>query len=249
MKVISHILFLFTVFGVLSCSGGGSAGTGTISIEGTLRTSLGEPIAQAIMSVPNMPFSTVTNSSGEFMLEVREDAINDSSLSLGIQFNDMMQEIVVPNVTTNPNGATVKLDIELDPDTNVIHATNITVTAQIVGECDYYFENTRPIRQGNEAPQGILCTLKVWISGDGKPLSHTPFALEYTGCSEKLTWTRIATRETRSGKNAGVGQLEFPFFDDQHRCVYRVIAPSSGNVEPVITKIITFSKRMYDARS
>ena len=245
MKKISSI-FLLIIF-LAACSGGGSSGTGTVSIQGSLKTTNGQPIASAQVNVAGEIEQVTTDSNGVFVLNVAAVEGVDGIIALEIESMGKTNTVNVQTDALASSNITINVEIKLDPNDKLIVVNQVDVEAKIVGACDLYFENLSTIRQSNEAPQGVNCILKVSIKGDGKPLSDVPFVLEYTGCSESREWKLLAAGETRSAPVPGDGQLGFEFFDNSEKCVYRIIAPYQlPGVASVITKIHTFTKQEYD---
>lgn len=244
MKKISLIIFLILLN---ACSGGGSSGTGTVTIQGSLRTTDGQPVAAALVNVAGDDRQVQTDANGIFILDVSSEESQDGIIPLEIKSEGSTGTVDVQTDIEQTSNVTISVEIKLDPQDKLIVVNQVDVEAKIVGTCDLYFENLNTIRQSNKAPQGVNCALKVSIKGDGKPLSDVPFVLEYTGCSESREWHTLAAGETRSAPVPGDGQLQFNFYDDSEKCVYRVIAPYElPGVKPVITKIHTFTKQQYD---
>ena len=231
-------------------SGGGSSGTGTITIQGNLRTTSGEAISSAKVKITGYDENSITDSQGAFTLNVPSEEGEDGLIPLEVESEGKVSMVDLKTDSQAASNVTIRVEIHLDPSDQLLVVDQVDVEATIVGTCDLYFENGSTIRQSNKTPtKGINCTLKVSIFGDGKPLTDVPFVIEYTGCSETKAWHVLAAGETRSAPTPGVGQLEFKFLDDSQYCTYRVIAPFElKGVEPVITKIHTFTKQKYDQK-
>jgi hypothetical protein len=178
MKHKTALLFicLMTLSVFSACSGGGSAGTGTITIEGRLRTNLDQPLVGATVAIVGESVTAVSDQSGAFSLSADgfQDQVTDITLSI-ISQNETSTAIL-PNVSTDV--ATISVTITVDRGSNVVVVENVEVRAKIVGLCDFYFENFRTIRQANATRPAIECTAKVWLKQDGRPLTDGPFVLQ-----------------------------------------------------------------------
>lgn len=239
------IIFLFISF--IGCAGGGSEGTGVVTIDGKVLAFDSSPLPGSRVSVEGQNEVAVTDASGSFVLDVNQDEIVNNTVRLIVETDNVRKPVIISDVQVGEEDNSLSIQIKIDPSDQNIEVSNVTVKAKIVGLCDFYFENLSTIRQSNKVPDNLNCTLKVSIVGDGEPLSDVPFIIQYTGCSETRDWTTLAAGETRSAPIAGVGQLEFPFTDNNTTCVYRVLAPFGlMHVEPVEIKIHTFSKQAYD---
>lgn len=249
MKIFKLII-IFLLFFIISCAGGGSEGTGVVTIDGKVLALDSSPLPGSRVSVEGRNEIAITDGSGSFVLDVSQDDIVNNTVRLIVETDNVRKPVLISDVQGGAEDNSLNVQIKIDPSDQSIEVSNVTVKAKIVGLCDFYFENFSTIRQSNKVPDKLDCTLKVSIGGDGVPLSDVPFIMQYTGCSETREWTTLAAGETRSAPIAGVGQLEFPFADNDKTCVYRVLAPYGLNhVEPVEVKINTFSKQAYDDRS
>lgn len=246
MKIFKFII-LYLFFFFIGCAGGGSEGTGVVTIDGKVLALDSSPLPGSRVSVEGQNEVVVTDDSGSFTLDVQQEDIVNNTVKLIVETENVRKLVVISDVQGGVEDNSLTVQIKIDPSDQNIEVSNVTVKAKIVGLCDFYFENFSTIRQSNKVPDNLDCTLKVSISGDGEPLSDVPFIIQYTGCSETREWTTLAAGETRSAPIAGVGQLEFPFTDNNTTCVYRVLAPFGlSHVEPVEVKIHTFSKQAYD---
>lgn len=224
---------------LISC-GGGSSGTGIVTVEGVIQNSLELPVENALITILETGDTTVSNASGEFMIDVSGV---DDEINVEVQAATAESVITVNQVDKDP-ATTVTLDVDFDEETQQIIITNLEVRAKVVGLCDIYFENFRTIRQSNAAPQGIECTVKVSVKDNGEPRAGIPFKVEYRSCDTGSSWVLESEGITISREEAGTGQAAFRFFDDNDHCVYRVVVPSDvSEAEQVVYEIHTFTRQ------
>lgn len=113
--------------------------------------------------------------------------------------------------------------------------------AAVVGRCDLYFENKLTIRQANRVPGDLKCVARVTVSSGDKKLAQIPIAIQYRDCEGLSPWTTIAVGSTMSKPNLGVGQVQFPFIDDEAHCIYRIVSPFGLPNLPALERTIITS--------
>ena len=212
-------------------------------MEGKVQSIEQEPIVDAIVTVLETGDFGVTNALGLFTFPLSEEL---RAFTLQVETKLVSSSTTVDNLEPGPR--VINLDIEVNEEQEQITVSDLDVLVKVVGTCDIYFENFRIIRQANQAPPGTICTAKVWINGDGKPLSRVPFSVQVRACQRGSEWRTLAAGETGSGGiNVGIGQAQFPFEDSESNCVYRVIAPFDfQDLAQVVYRIHTFSKQAFD---
>jgi hypothetical protein len=225
---------------LISSCGGGTSGTGTTEIYGSIRTLENEPVVGAQVSIFQTGDSTTTNDLGEFSLETKE-------------YNTLTELEVVSSTGTDrfqvidPEGENSRIEVKINIDKEngkISKIESLEVSAGIYGACDRYFENHKIIRQSNKLAVGTVCTVKVWMYGDGKPLANANFILEAHGCANINPWKLESSGKTR---DTGVGQLTFEFKNDPAHCEYRIIAPHNyPGLRSKIFEIHPFTKQEYD---
>ena len=249
----SFRVLIFTIAAFLTCisftaCGGGSSGTGTGSttIEGTVKSEEGEPLAGITVTIIETGDNDITDDAGFFSIT---SDIETSEVTLEILKDENSLTVELSNVS-NEESATLEVEIEVSEDLKEISVTNLEVSAKIAGFCDLYFENRRVIRQSNSLPaEETKCTAKVSVKGDGKGLGGVPFIIESRRCREKGSeWTRLAQGMTRSDqKSLGTGQAQFSFINSKQHCVYRIVAPYNlPNLQEVTYFIHSFKKQEFD---
>ena len=227
----------------LACGGcgGGTAGTGLdqdSSFEGRVSSLGGTPIADVRVTIVGTQASSVTDSEGRFEIE-SPTTVADSEIQIALDGDGINTTVRVPQLDATETRSA--LDISIDVVRNRATVSKVDVKAEIVGVCDFYFENRTVIRQANRAPQGITCTLKVRVLADGALLGDVPVALQYKSCQPSDDWDTLVEGTTSPGVHSGVAQLTFRFFDSPAFCQYRVVAPFNTPVRPVIFRIETFT--------
>lgn len=239
LMTFSAVLLLLSI----GC-GGGSSGTGTRTIEGSVSGSSGAAIANVKVTIVQTDDVTFTDQNGEFSIET---SLIAGDVNLRLQGDEIDTTVTVPDVSGEPT--TVSVTISVAATGEPVSITNLEVLTKIVGRCDIYFENLRTIRQSNEVPRGLSCVARTEVKGDGKTLGNVGVTIQVRRCPAGSPWTTLASGVTMSGTNSGVAQVEFPFSDSAETCVYRVVAPDSiAGVKPIVYEIHTFTKQAFDAR-
>jgi hypothetical protein len=249
MLAALRLCMLFLCVAVLpfcGCAGGGSEGTGVgqsyRSVEGRVIYSDGSPVAGAQITLLETGENATSNQAGSFEIHTLSAA---DSFELEIESAGQSVRTRLESLGQNPQG--IQVTIKFDPTQQVVPVEALEVSAKIVGQCDIFFENRRAIRQANPLPQGTRCTLKVVASSGGTPIGNIPYGVRYRGCKESDRSTEMAVGLTSAVFNPGVGQVQFPYFDDSEHCVYEVIVPYKvKDRKPIVYQILTFTKQSYD---
>lgn len=231
-------LLLVIVLALMGC-GGGSAGTGTgvtsdrvVVVQGAVVDESGEPVEDANVQVVETGEETTTSSGGEFQIVTSPET---DSVTLEVSSETGAASIIV---AIPAESGTVSVTLTVNPRLTEIDASSLEVGSGIVGRCDIYFENNAVIRQANRVPGDLRCVARVTVAADKQRLADVPIAIQYRDCGENLPWTTIAVGSTMRQPNLGVGQVEFPYIDDETRCVYRIVAPFGVPGLPDIERII-----------
>jgi hypothetical protein len=214
-------LLLVIVLALMGC-GGGSAGTGTgpvVIVQGAVLDESGTPVEDLHVRAVETGGEDTTSQSGEFEIVTEPDA--------GTVTLEITSESGVAYVTVDipQDGGTVSVTLTVNPRLTEINSDSLEVGAAIVGRCDIYFENSLVIRQSNRVPGDLTCVAKVSVRSNRRRLSKVPFAVQYRDCEQLKPWTTVAIGSTLPKPNAGIGQVKFPFIDDQTHCLYRIVAP------------------------
>ena len=230
-------LVLAIVLALMGC-GGGSAGTGTGSIvvvEGAVFDDSGRPLQDVSVRVVESGGEATTSQSGEFQVLAPPET-ETITLEVTSESGPVFTTVTIPK-----EGGTVSVRLTVNPKVSEISADSLEVGAAIVGACDRYFENNLIIRQSNKVPSKLSCVAKVTISTDGKGVARIPFAVQYRDCDQLLPWTTVAVGSTMGTPNLGVGQVRFPFKDDETHCVYRIVAPFGVPNLPELERLVRTS--------
>ena len=99
------LLFFFGII-LTSCAGGGTEGTGGVTIEGSLLSREGVPLAQVEVIVAETGDSTITNDFGDFSIVLSEPVEGD--LTLLFEGSDIETQVAIPE----PTSSTVQLALE-----------------------------------------------------------------------------------------------------------------------------------------
>lgn len=221
------ILLITVSFLALGC-GGGSAGTGTVGgsdaervLAGEVKTSDGEPLGGATLTIVQTGESTESAADGTFRLP----SISQSDhLDVLIEKGSISSQVAVEFVDNSSGEANLSISVDPTSGTGTVHGVDVRV--KVVGDCDRYFENHRTIRQANPVPQGKECTLQISLHASRGGLPNRTFALQYRKCAESGSWVDILGGETGSN---GVARVKFSYRDDEKHCVYRVVVPLNDN--------------------
>jgi hypothetical protein len=216
-------LLLVIVLALMGC-GGGSAGTGTgtepiVLVQGAVVDQSGEPVSDLSVRILESGSQDTTSPGGEFELTTAPIA-GQVTLEISTENGVAYVTVDIPE-----DGGTVSIKLTVNPRLTEVNADTLEVGAAIVGRCDIYFENRLTIRQANRVPGDLTCVAKVTVLSDAKKLADVPFVVQYQDCDGLTPWTTVAAGNTMKRPNQGVGQVRFPFIDDETHCVYRIVAP------------------------
>ena len=214
-------LLLVIVLVLMGC-GGGSSGTGTgpvVVVQGAVLDESGEPVSDVSVRILESGSEDTTSANGEFQVITEPES---GEVTLEISSDDGVAYVTVQ---IPEEGGTVSVTLTVNPRLTEINAGTLEVGAAIVGRCNIYFENRLVIRQSNRVPDNSRCVAKVTIAADGRRLARVPFLVQFQDCAGLTPWTTIAAGTTMQRPNRGIGQVDFPFFDDEVHCVYRILAP------------------------
>lgn len=229
-------LLLVIVLALMGC-GGGSAGTGTgpvVVVQGAVLDESGAPVENVDVRVVETGSEATTSQSGEFEILTSPDTEN-VTLEVSSETGSALITINIPE-----EGGTVSVTLTVNPEFSEVNADTLEMGAAIVGRCDIYFENRRTIRQANRVPGDLTCIARVTLSTGSKKLAQIPIAIQYRDCAGLNPWTTIAAGSTMGKPNLGIGQVQFPFIDDEAHCVYRIVSPFGlPNVPELERTVIT----------
>ena len=239
VKILRGHLLALLAFFFSSCYGGGSSGTGTITVEGLARTQLNQPVPGVTIALVGTDEKTVSDKNGKFLLVADQLEEESKDIILEITIAGQKTSAAIPNVSTD--ASTIGISIVVDLRSNLITVGNVEVQGKIVGNCDYYFENFRTIRQANAVPPGTQCIAKAWIQSDGKPLV-APFILQTRSCAPDSNWETIGEGVTDDKVEPGTGEIVFQYYDDFSHCLYRLVTPYQYQDLPEIEhEILSFT--------
>jgi hypothetical protein len=229
-------LLLVIVLALMGC-GGGSAGTGTgpvVVVQGAVLDESGAPVENVDVRVVETGNEDTTSENGEFEIVTTPESEN-VTLEISSETGTAYITIQIPE-----EGGTVSVTLTVNPELSKVDATTLEMGAAIVGRCDIYFENRLTIRQSNRVPGGLKCVARVTVSAEEKKLAQIPIAIQYRDCDGFNPWTTIAAGSTMGKPNVGVGQVRFPFIDDEAHCEYRIVAPFGvPNLPELERRIVT----------
>lgn len=243
MRWIYCVVLCASLMSISGCAGGGSEGTGVESeyrsVEGRIVTKEGIPLAQAEVTILETGESSVSDESGDFTIQTSSVS---NSLELEVRKGDQSVRTTISSLSNDSQS--VQVTIEFDPTAAVVPVEALEVSVKIVGQCDPYFENNRTIRQANPVPAGTRCTAKIVTRSGGKPVGNISYGLRYRACPDSSRSVELAAGLTSVVFNPGVGQVTFPFFDDQQHCVYEILVPyKQAGAKPIVYRIVTFTKQ------
>lgn len=214
-------VLLMIVLALMGC-GGGSSGTGTgpvVVVQGAVLDESGDPIGNISVRVLESGSEDTTSSSGEFEV-ITEQVSGEITLEISSDTGIAYVTVQIPE-----EGGTVSVTLTVNPRLTEINSDTLEVGAAIVGRCDTSFKNRLVIRQATPVPENLRCVAKVTITAGGRKLARVPFLVQYQDCEGLTPWITVAAGATMPRPNRGVGQIEFPFLDDETHCVYRIVAP------------------------
>ena len=237
------ILFIFISTSALIGCGGGSSGTGVPDsfvgkvLTGSVLDENSAPVSGADIKVVETGEETKTDNNGNFTLSTA--AQGDISLTVGVGGVSSTLPI------SSDDASRSQLKITVNRRTGLAHVSDLSVTAKIVGRCDFAFENNATIRQSNKLSSGTPCPLRVKARGGGRGISGIPFRLDHKMCDAKAPWKVVLEGLTSL---TGVGQETFSFSTNSDYCDYRiVVAHGVKGVSEVVFPISTFQRQAEDA--
>jgi len=236
--LVKALTVLVALCVVLGCAGGGSAGTGgggglTRTFQGTV-SSLGEPVANARISIVETGATTITDESGKFSVQTELPA---DMATLGLIATEGQEEQFVDVPIENPDATVVSVDLTLGAQKLVQSISRFCVWARLVGECAQFFDNAEIIRQKRRTLDELPCTMRFFVNGGTAPLENIPGAMQVRSCDSSV-WRPLATGSTGRGPLAGVGEIEFTFIDNQRNCEYRIAAPFNASPLPELSVLL-----------
>lgn len=243
-KFFTHnLIYCHLILSFFIGCGGGTSGSGLDPkiYQGKVLATDGRILSDVSVTIESTGDTAVTNSEGEFQITSNSQG---GEVPFNIQSSEFNSYFSLNNISDD--SSRVSINITVDTENDIVKVDHFSLKAQFVGNCDYYFENREIIRQANFVPDGTLCTLKVTVKGDGKKLARIPIALQYASCQENATWETIKESQTQTGKNIGVSQINFPYYDSKKFCRYRVVAPFRySSYSPIFYPIDTFTEQEY----
>jgi hypothetical protein len=207
----------------------------TRTLAGELVTTTGVPVRDMNVTLRETGESQVTDNLGAFSFET-PFSVNSFTLEIG---NDEEKGSVAVDVLENDSPA-ISVSLVLNEESKRITASNVQIWGRIIGECDQYFENRPVIRQSVGVSGSVTCTLRFFVSGDGKRLERVSSELQVRSCDVRK-WRPIISGSTGFGLNAGFGDIEFPFIDDREHCEYRLIVPTGKRGKLLAIYLHTFT--------
>ncbi len=228
-KFLMQVLVVI-LLALLSGCGGGSAGTGGRTLTGTVETAQAQPLPGVTVTLAETGDSAVTDANGSFVIVADEIPPNAN-----LVMHAPNLDITVPVVAGPDGGSAVRVSVTINPATQSAAVRVLDVHAAIQGVCDYYFLNDgRIIRQQIPLANESLCTVKVQMYGDGRPLVRR-IAVEVRACSKNAPWRFVEDDQIRP---TSYGQVNFFFSNDSQHCLYRVAAPYQDPANAPIYTII-----------
>jgi len=233
------IIFILSLLFFVQGCGGGTSGSGLNIYEGKVQTTTGLALSKVKVTIESTGDTTSTNDKGEFSLESEAAGLEVPFL---LESDLFSSRFILEGASETEKRVNMKITVDTDSDT--VSVERFAMRAAFVGGCDHYFENTNPIRQANKVPDNTVCTIKVYVYGDEKPLGNIPIALQYASCSKNATWETLETSTTGVGKNRGIGQMSFSYKSSPEFCRYRVVAPFHlATYHPLFHYIKTFEEQ------
>jgi hypothetical protein len=230
------LIFLLS-FPLFYGCGGGSAGTGTRDLVGrVILTDNSSPAGVSVTVVETGDRVTV-GSDGVFSVRAPTD-----SGTLSVERNGVS---TLASVTEDDQTDSAQVfEVLINPITNNVDLSGLDVIAKIEGDCDYYFENRRTIRQAIATPPGLICPLRVTARKSGQLIGGVPFSLEYRACKDTSPWQTLVTGVTALTGNVGFSEVAFPYVDDATHCVYRIVTPAPFKKgSSVVHEVMTQTKQ------
>lgn len=235
-----QLALLIFILSMVGC-GGGSEGTGSANtLVGTVNLAERGPIEGAVITVAETGQTAVTDREGKFTIDTPTGI---SDVTLEVSASSIDGDVVVSNLPANPG--TVSVEINVNPETNEVEATQVNARAGVIGACNPLFENNKTsIRQGVGVADGTECLVKVTLRANGRALRGVEVAIQFRACDEALPWNTQSIAVTNKDVHAGITQIPFTFYNSPEYCEYQIVAPfNNPRYQPVIFPILTFQKQ------
>ena len=219
------LISIFIPLSLVGC-GGGTSGTGLQTFSGQVKSSTGEPVAGATLTLASTGDTAMTDASGRFVLRSTVKLETTERIELLLESSQFTGTVVVPEGAVTEGSAQITVDIVFDPVTQTLEVTNFTLAVRMVGACQGAFENAEVIRQLVDVPEGIECSLEVELRGNGILRGNVPVMLQYRVCSGKSgVWQNQRGATTSTGADVGTARINFDFNNSRKFCRYRLVAP------------------------
>jgi hypothetical protein len=167
------------------------------------------------------------------------------TVTLEVSADDVDGDVVIDDLPAEPS--TVNVNINVDPETKRVDATQVNAKAAIVGVCDYAFESTKHIRQIRGLADGTSCIAKVTLRANNRALRGVQVAVRHRACEETADWQLLSTALTGTDVHRGIAQVSFPFFNGPDYCEYQIVAPyADERYESVFFGIETLQKQVLE---
>ncbi len=240
------VLCIFLTTLLISC-GGGSEGTGSASttIEGFVKSSSGLPLENVLITLEETGENDLTDKKGNFEINTETE---ETDITLELSTDELSTSVEIENVTTQEE-AVIEVEIEVNESQNEASISNFEFRAKLVGDCKFFFDKGRPIRQiADTDTEKIKCSAKVFTKSNGTPLPGVEFSVDFRRCGS-LKWFNVANGITSNEIGSlGEGLANFILTNDREHCVYRILAKTENtNTNRVAYFIHTLTKQEYDA--
>jgi hypothetical protein len=229
-------LLLLTILSLLcaiSC-GGGSAGTGTVSLRGKLITPDNQPVAGAEIVIVETGESVVTSADGNFVI----DTPTEREVQVEVRSEELTTTVALPPPVKEE--ARVGVELELDRENSRVEVREYEVAVSFTGECARYFNNTvGTLYQTRPLPDETVCRLQVRTSEGGAPLGGVLVQLQRRRCDADARWRNVTSARTDYVGEVGLTEIEFIFRTDEEHCRYRIAAPvRDSSRAPIYVEIV-----------
>lgn len=211
---------------ILASCGGGTSGTGLQTFDGQVKSTDGDPIVGASVTLTATGEGAVTDERGRFVLSSAVELEPQQNLEFRLESPEFAGTFVVPDGAVVDGSSQITLDIVVDPVSRTLELTNFSLQVQMVGPCAAAFLNEETVRQVVDLPRGTDCTVEVEVRGDGLLRGDIPVALQVRTCSGKPgVWQTLRVAATGEGTSLGKVEMDFPFSNTEKYCRYRIVAP------------------------
>lgn len=230
------ILFLcFVPIYLINGCGGGTSGTGvdTQDYRGVVLDRSGSPISNARVTIEETGDSDTTEVDGTFDIQSTTNLVNATLL---IETKVSETKVAVDQIQS------VSQSIAIAIDENVAShqkSAGYDIRAKLVGVCDPFFVNSRPIIQTEKIPTSKICPLLVSIRTIDGGLANRKFQIQSNTCDASASWKLISEGQTGAD---GTGKINFNFEDTKSKCIYRILVPiNDKRIKPISFEIRTLS--------